>query len=219
MLDIVLDGNKGTEFCGKQYPVFIIEKQPLYGWGMYRRLAQQIVTDYAQEKAVVLLNHDDKFSINKLSIALFVAALQIENNLELAVFKVDDFVAARKAYEPYLSLTIALKFALFMLHDTPHQIYKNIEGMGYLGLNIKHDFSQNKLILDYVGADDALYLETQTDNVADALIYAAVLKTLALAKIKAKYHIEMVLNETNYPIDTDYLIGQVLRKVSVWLKS
>ena len=216
MIEIVLDGNSGNEFCGNSYPIIEIEKQNDYTWESYKELARTYIHKYKDEKAIIIYIKDDNFSLNKLSLALFVESIKNQTNLENAVFKVTDLTQARQNYYPYVALTIAIKYVLKWLNETPSAIYKSISELGYLDLDIKRSYAKNTLSIKYEGSSEPVY-NYNTSNVFDALAVAGLLKAISLAKVKACFNVEMILDETPQNMDTDTIVEKIIKDVSPWI--
>lgn len=216
MIEIVLDANEGNEFCGKSYPIIEISSQKEYKWENYKELARNYISQYKEEKAIIIYIKDDKFSLNKLSLALFVESIKKETNLENAVFKVKDLTQARQNYYPYVALTIAIKYVLKWLNESPAAIYKSISELGYLDLDIKRSYTNNTLSIKYNGSSEPLYTY-KTSNVFDALAMAGLLKAISLAKVKACFNVEMILDETPQIMDTDKIVEKIIQDISAWI--
>lgn len=215
MIDIVFDAQEGQTFCDQKFP-FAELNVKASGWSDYAQLAQDFIKTYAEHKSVIIQVTNNEFSINKFSVALFVESIQMASKLDYVVFKVQDLEAAREAYKPYLALTIAIKYVLQLVHETPEKIYKNISELGYLGLTIKSDYLKNMMSLRYEGAKAPVY-RYKTQNAFEALVMAGLLKTASLAKIQACFEVEAELNMTERPIDVGCLVAQIMRRVSFWI--
>ena len=216
MIEIVLDSNSGNEFCGNQYPVIEVEKQNSYDWECYKELARNYISKYQEEKAIIIYIKDNELSLNKLSLALFVESIKKETNLENAVFKVTNLTEARQNYYPYVALTIAIKYVLKWLNEAPSAIYKSISELGYLDLDIKRSYAKNTLSIKYEGSSEPTY-NYNTSNVFDALAVAGLLKAISLAKVKACFNVEMLLDETPQNMDTDEIVEKIIKNVSTWI--
>ena len=216
MIDIAFDIHEGNTFCGEECSVVALDNAP-QTWEEYVRQAEDLINRYGDNKTIILQINNPQFSMNKFSLALFVGSIKLPCKLELAVFKVKDLEEAREAYKPYLSLTIAVKYVLQLFDSTPEEIYKNISGLGYLGLSIKTDYIENTMSLVYEGAKEPSY-HFETDNAFDALVMSAVLKTVSLAQIKAKFEVKMALNFIPPQKTIDNLISQILKIVSPWVE-
>ena len=143
MIDIVLDANSGNTFCGKEFPLVRLNKTKATSWSDYQHLAADFIKAHAKEEAAIISVNDADFSINKFSVALFAESVLTPSKLDYVVFKVSDLEAAREAYKPYLAITIAIKYVLRLVDDTPESIYRNLADLGYLGLEITHNYGNN----------------------------------------------------------------------------
>lgn len=216
MIDIAFDTHEGNTFCDEVCPVVLLDNVP-QTWEEYASQAEDLIKCYCNDKTIILQINNPQFSMNKFSLALFVSSIKMPCTLDLAVFKVKDLEVAREAYKPYLALTIAVKYVLQQFNATPEVIYKNISGLGYLGLSIKMDYIENAMTLVYEGAQKPSY-HFETDNAFDALVMSAVLKTASLAEIKAKIEVKMFLNLAPQKRTIDDLVSQILKIVSPWIE-
>ena len=64
------------------------------------------------------------------------------------MFKVKEKAAAIQAYKPFIALTIGLKYIIRLYQEELDNVYKEIAGLSYLGLNIKEDYLENKLYME-----------------------------------------------------------------------
>ena len=51
----------------------------------------------------------------------------------------------------------------------------------------------------------------------DALAVAGLLKAISLAKVKACFNVEMLLDETPQNMDTDEIVEKIIKNVSTWI--
>ena len=216
MIDIVLDANSGNTFCGKEFPLVRLNKTKAASWSDYQHLAADFIKAHAKEEAAIISVNDADFSINKFSVALFAESVLTPSKLDYVVFKVSDLEAAREAYKPYLAITIAIKYVLRLVDDTPETIYRNLADLGYLGLEITHNYGNNNMTLSY-NAGSAPAKEFDVDNAFDALVLAAVLKTISLAKIESSVTVKITLNDKPQKIDAKSLVRAIMQLVAVWI--
>ena len=54
MIEIVLDGNTQDDFCGQLYPVILIDAINLSSWSDYKQFAQNVITIYANNQAIII---------------------------------------------------------------------------------------------------------------------------------------------------------------------
>lgn len=216
MIDIAFDVNKDNTFCGENYSVIAINN-PAQSWADYKKQAGMLIKEHSSEKTIVVKVNNDDFSINKFSVALFVSSFETTGKLDLVVFKVDDLEKAREAYKPYLALTVALKYIMQLINQSPEVICKNVSTLGYLGLLIETDYANNITFLEYPGADEPIY-EFEAHNSFEVLLWAAVLKAVSLAQISMKLRIKMFLGFEQEKIDINELTDQIVQKISFWIK-
>lgn len=217
MIDFAFDIHEGNTFCNEICSVVSIDNAP-QTWAEYVKQAEDFINCYGAEKTIILQIKNPQFSTNMFSLALFVKSIKTPCLLNLVVFKVKNLEAAREAYKPYLALTIAVKYVLQLFNASPEVIYKNISALGYLGLLIKNDYAKNTMTLVYEGGEEPLHY-FETDNVFDALVMSAVLKTISLAQIKEKFEVKMFLNLEPQKIEVDDLVAKILETVSPWINT
>lgn len=217
MIDIAFDMHQDNTFCGEAFSVIKIENE-LISWADYKNFAQLFIQQHAQEKTVVVNVVNNHFSINKFSVALFVSSFNLSCPLNLVVFKVDDLEQAREDYKPYLALTVALKYVLQLINEPAETIYKNVSILGYLGILVKSDYINHSLLLEYHGATNEKTYEFEGHNPFEALLYAGVLKTAALAHLPLNLKIKLIMNLETQKIDMNKLADQIVQHVSLWLQ-
>lgn len=214
MIEIVLDENDNDEFCGEKYPLVVISDWFPDSWEEYEVKAKQIIEDNAKNNAVIIKINNECL-LNKLALALFTESFEQSNNLEYAVFKVQDLQIARENYKPYVALTIAIKYMLNLANETPKIIYKNISELGYLNIQTKQDYVANTIELSLINSYDK-NLVIEIDNLQDVLCWVAILKALSLAKSCVNIKLNIKCNgDAN--INKKYLIKDVVSKVSMWI--
>ena len=217
MIDIAFDMHQDNTFCGEAFSVIEIENE-LQSWADYKNFAQLFIQQHAQEKTVVVNVVNNHFSINKFSVALFVSSFNLSCPLNLVVFKVDDLEQAREDYKPYLALTVALKYVLQLVNEPAETIYKNVSILGYLGVSITNDYINHSLLLEYHGATDGKTYEFEAKSPFEALLYAGVLKTVAIAHLPLNLKIKIIKNPEIQKIDMDELAEQIVQHVSLWIQ-
>lgn len=216
MIEVVLDGNNNDEFDGEKYPLIVIEKQKQYEWDNYKKLASEIIEKNKAEANVIIRINDDGFSLNKMALAMFVASLECENKIECAVFKVCDLQEAREKYKPFVALTIAVKYIVRLAAGSREQAYRDIAGLGYLGIDISRNYTKNVLKLEYLaGGDDVL--DIVADSLSDAIVETALIKALSLAKIKAAVRLKINIKNESEAVVVRNLIEKLLQMIKPWI--
>ena len=145
--------------------MFEINNLPSSDWAGYRALAKEFIVRFSQEAVVIVRNHIKDFSLNDFALALFVSSCQLDNNIECAVFKVADSRAATSAYKPYVALTVAVKYIMRLGKESLDEVYKDISTLGYLGIDVKHDYINHKLFLSLPGKGDVPIIKA--DNITE----------------------------------------------------
>ncbi len=215
MIEIVLDGNKDDKFCNKQYPIINIAQENKYDWNSYKKYAKDLINQYSNEEAIIFKLTNKNFSLNKFALALFIMSCQLPNSLECAVFKVDNLQKAREDYKPCVACTVAIKYILRLLDGTIEQAYRDISGLGYLGIKVNRNYSNNILKMDYLG-EASLPNIIKTDNFDDAIVAAATLKALCLQKAKVSISVEIKMNNIISKKTPENLIDNLLEQINTW---
>lgn len=216
MIEIVLDENNKNEFCGKEYKIIELRNENLDSWNEYKLLARELIEEHKKESAIIIKIQNENCSLNKLSLALFVESVKIPTNIEYVVFKVDNLAKARETYNPYIALTIAIKYALNLVEETPRIIYKNIAGLGYLGLDIENDYAANTISIQLANSHKEM-IKIETDNAFDALAISSVLKALSLAKVGVSIELICKLNEKPCLQSKDAIVEKIITDISPWI--
>ena len=178
MIEIALDEQPDNRFLGLERPVFTVNAFSGVVLNDYRRLARNFVVRYADVPIVIVRSSVEGFSLNMFALALFIESCHIENRIDCAVFKVADAAKATEAYKPYVALTIAIKYIMRLCRESSKNIYKEIIGLGYLGLDVKTDYAARKIYLSLAGGENPVKLDTTG---SDAVLAAAgTLKALSL---------------------------------------
>ncbi len=209
MIEIVLDENAENVFLNELRPVYEIEGAAEKSWPEYRALARDVMTQYGNEKAVIIHNNNSLFSINWFAVALFAeSCLQEECALECIVFKVENRQAAMAAYRPFVGLTIGIKYIIRLYQEELSDMYREMGTLSYLGLNIKESYTENKLYMELPGEGEAQKIHTETTE--EALVVIGILKSLALAEIPVHIQAEIVKAEKSPLPDINRAVDKVV---------
>ena len=216
MIEIALDSHSGNNFYGKERPVFEINNLPSSDWAGYRALAKEFIVRFSQEAVVIVRNHIKDFSLNDFALALFVSSCQLDNNIECAVFKVADSRAATSAYKPYVALTVAVKYIMRLGKESLDEVYKDISTLGYLGIDVKHDYINHKLFLSLPGKGDVPIIKA--DNITDILVAVGTAKALALLQLNRAFKAEITLSKNAGIFEENSAIEKVIATIKPLLK-
>lgn len=216
MIEIALDEQPDNIFLKQERPVFNISDFTGKNLDDYRRPARDFVIRYADEPIVIVHCNVPDFSLNMFALALFIESCHIENRIDCAVFKVADAAKATEAYKPYVALTIAIKYIMRLCRESSKNIYKEITGLGYLGVDVKTDYAARKIYLSLAGGENPVKLDTTG---SDAVLAAAgTLKALSLMKCGASACAEIPMIDNLPPADEEKVIAKIMAQVSPWIK-
>lgn len=217
MIEIAFDSNNNNLFKNQPCPLYEINEFKGSDFTNYQQLARAVIAAFPEARIIIIRNQAENCSINLLAVALFIEAYHLPNMLECAVFKVEDNAAAMEEYKPYIALTIGMRLALRLCHENTRAIYREIENMGYLGLNIKTDYIAQKIYLGLSGNGNTT---TFTANTAqEAVAVAASLKALSLAQTGADIKAEITINHNGPEINEQTVIMQIVQNVNPWIKT
>ena len=211
MLEIILDGNPGNTFLQQEYPVAEVVPSSWQTFDDYRREARRIIENHANENAVIIPENEPRFSINKLAVALFIESCEIPNRLDYAVFKVSDYKQKTEAYKPYCALTIAIKYIMRLLQDDPKTAYKDMACLGYLGLNIKQDYANDRLLINLPGKIPLPKITAS--DFSEALIAIGIAKALTLEPTGDSLEIEINTLGTDTSLSKRQIINEIVNRV------
>lgn len=215
MIEIVLDENAGNTFLNDVRPIYVIKDNSEKTWEEYRKLAHEVITAYANVPIVIIQNHNPNFSNNWFAVALFIESCLTENQLECAVFKVESREKALKAYRPFIALTISFKYIIRLYQEELDNMYKEIAGLTYTGLDIKEDFIENKICIELPAAGEPYMLTARTKE--EALTATSILKGIALTKKPIHIKAEIYKNEENTLLDINIAIQKAVACLRQWI--
>ncbi len=215
MIEIVLDENADNTFLNAERPVYTINDTTEKTWEEYRELAKNVITMYGELPIIIIRNDTPLFSVNWFAVALFVESCFTRNKLECVVFKVKEKAAAIQAYKPFIALTIGLKYIIRLYQEELDNVYKEIAGLSYLGLNIKEDYLENKLYMELPNGNEEHRISSHTTE--EALTAVAILKSVALTQKPAHIRAEILKAEKSPFPDIDRAIAKAVSYVRPWI--
>ena len=216
MIEIVLDGRQGNTFMDKPQPVYNIVDFDGSSLDDYRVEASKFIKQFADIRIIIVNTPKDNFSINLFALALFIESCHIANDIDCAVFKVDDDKKALEEYKPFVALTIAIKYIMRICQEDIKRIYHEFTELGYLGLEIDQDFLANKIVLRLDGGEPLQKIIT--NKTGDAIAAVGMLKALSLAKTGANIEVEInEILETDSIKETD-IINKIVNDIRPWIK-
>lgn len=216
MIEIVLDKNFTIDtFHNQACPVYVLPHFNGKDIFDYLSLAQNIIAYFSDNRVGIIRLKDKRCNRNMLALALFIESCRTETILECAVFKIKDYEQALAEYKPYISLSYAMKLALRLCHQPPADTYHELKNMQYLGLDIHVDYLKNKIYSTLPGS--GLPCRFTTHTTSEAIIAAATLKALSLAKSGAHIEFEININNQDTYINQDMIISRIIENVHPWI--
>ena len=102
-----------------------------------------------------------------------------------------------------------------LISEDVKMIYKEISGLGYLGLDIRNDYLADKIYLKLQGTAPVRRLYAET--VSEALVCAGILKALALANTGASLEAEVKIQQPKQALNMDEIIIKIIEGVRPWI--
>lgn len=211
MIKVILT-EKSKETDTKNSSRIFIEHNVFNKWKDYKDFAITLVKTHKNQREIIIIRKENDISFEKLALAIFIASTIIPNNLESAIFEVDDFQKARKSYNPYIAITVAIKYILNLSEKNIDEIYKDISGLGYLGIDVKRKFLDNTITLKLTRNSEHSY-KYQTVTLKETLEKVAILKALSLTDKDISMELEILCNPNNSNLDTDNIIDKVVENM------
>lgn len=183
-MEIIFDENKNNTFQDEVYPVFDLQTSDLVSFKKIQKSVRQLIRENQQNKTIII--RPDKENDYFL---LFVALFDIENRgvrPVRAIFKVNRHKDAFDKYRPYFFFTVAADYVLRLLDMDRAEMYKDIQSLSYLGLEVKRDYIWNMLTLHLSGRKSAENIKTymfRVSSLENTLILASFVKMLSLLKV------------------------------------
>ena len=211
MIKVILI-EKNQEIDAKNLPQVSIEDNIFNKWIYYKNFAINLVENNKNQKGLIITRKENDISFEKLALAIFIASIIIPNDLESVIFEVDDFQKAKKSYNPYIAITVAIKYILNLSEKNTDEIYKDISGLGYLGLDVKRKFLNNTITLKLIRNSEYLH-KYQTSTLSETLEKVAILKALSLTDVDISMELEILCNQNNENLDINDIIDKVVEKM------
>lgn len=217
MIEIAFDKNEENTYQNRLCPTYRISLPDSQNFAAYRHEAQKLLTTMRGTPTLIIDDKHVNYSRNMFAVALFVEAYKESNGVECAIFKIKNYEKELNEYKPYIALTVGLKFVMLLHSAAPDEIYHEISELGYLGLEIKKNFVDNKLFLVLNGTEPPRKIITT--NTSQALITIGILKTLALAHANASLSVEMQIDNTPPTQALDDILEEIIKGVSPWIST
>ncbi len=209
MIEIALDKNPDNTFKNKEYPVFEVQQFADNSFNTYLFTAQNIINHFISEPIIIIKILTDSCSLNFLALALFIKSYQIESCLECVVFKVSNYEQALKSYKPFVALTTGIRLALRLYKAPAKDIYRELENMGYLGIESHTDYLEHKIFLS-LGNPEKASITFTANNLSKAISIASTLKCFALLNQNISATAEIKVMPQDTVCDINQIITDIL---------
>lgn len=190
-MEIIFDENKNDTFQGKNYPVFNLHTPDGINFRKLQKNAGELVkTNRGNDIVLIRPEHENT------SFFLFAALLGTENSKAApaqAVFKVKSYKDALEKYRPYFSFTVAADYILRLLDMDKTTMYKDIQTLSYLGLDVSTDYFANTITLRLPNSGKKYVFHAS--SLENSVILASFIKMLSLMKLSVDMDITIVLKK------------------------
>lgn len=208
-MEIIFDENRNNIFQEKPYPVIEMQASGDTNFREIQKAAKKLAKDNRNNETVII----HPAAENK-DVRLFAALLSLSDPDEKplkAVFKVENCQEALRKYKPYLAFSVAAKYILRLLEMNSSEIYKDIQTLNYLGLEIKTDYAAG--IINLHLPNSGKKYEFKAAGLENALILASFIKMLSLIKytlnIDVSMQIKIAKNETPAAVNKEKLLQKL----------
>ena len=188
-MEIIFDENQNDAFQGQNYPVFNLRTPEAVDFRQLQKQARDLAKANRDNETVLIRpEHENP------SCFLFAALLSLEgrNALPLqGVFNVADYKQALEKYRPYFSFTVAADYVLRLIEMDKNAMYKDIQSLSYLGLDVKNDYIENTITL-HLSNPGRKYV-FHASSLENTVILASFIKMLSLMKISVNLDVTIVL--------------------------
>ncbi len=191
-MEIIFDENKGTTFQGNTYPVYSTATITHTNFTQLLQTAHNIIERYQEEEKLIVISPEKNTNTMLLASLLSIIGQDMQKAPRQIVFKVADFRAAMEHYRPYLAFATAATYALRLAQMNTDALYKDIESLSYLGLEIKSDYIHNTITLR-LPQDNAKKYVFKAANMENIIILSSFIKMLSLMQISMPTDIDITI--------------------------
>lgn len=191
-MEIIFDENKGTTFQGNTYPVYSAATITHTNFTQLLQAAHNMIERYQDEETLIVISPEENANTMLLASLLSIIGRDMLKAPRQIVFKVADFRTAMEHYRPYLAFATAATYALRLAQMDADALYKDIESLSYLGLEIKADYIHNTLTLR-LPQDNAKKYVFKAANMENTIILSSFIKMLSLMQISMPTDIDLTI--------------------------
>lgn len=211
-MELILDQNKGNTFCGKEYPVFSVNTNKPLSFEELKKLATEIIRQSQNKNYIILVPSHENDMLYLLTIALHLEADKNPHAPACMVLKISDLHSSRELHKKYIALTVGTVYIAHLSQMSINEMLRDIDTLGYLGLDIQTDNLQNIVTLKLDGTGKEHYFNVS--NKEKAILLCALMKTLSLLEIRPATKVCLALEKiqsSDNKADTEKLITQLIK--------
>jgi len=203
-MEIIFDNNSEYTFQGKEFPIINLDTDKNLKISQMYHNVKELIAQNSQNPIIII-----KPSAENNNLHLYAALFGIENNNDnifpsCAVIKVNNHQQAMTKHEPYMYFTTAATYAYRLSQMNITEMYKDIETLGYLGLDIKTDYLQNLIIMRHPSDGRKYFFKSNRKN--SSIVLAGLIKILSLMKIKPPLDINIHIKKSDDKSTTDFCL-------------
>ena len=209
-MEIIFNDNSDNTFQGQTYPIITLDTtQDLKTSQIYNNV-KNIILQNTQNRIIIIKPTSENNNMH-----IYTALLGIEQSNDYilpacAIIKVKNHTETMKKHKPFMYLTTAATYAQRLSQMTNKEMYKDIESLGYLGLDIQTDYQKNITTIRH--PSNGRTYNFKSNGKASTIVLASLTKILALMKIKPPLDItvQIAKTETDTPVNFLQLLNKLL---------
>lgn len=210
-MEIIFDENKENTFQGKSCPVIELDTKRPVNFNEILKYSKELSAQYQNEKNIIIVPNEENEYMYLFAATMNIFGQNNEKAPQQAIIKVTDFSASLEKYKPYFSFTIAAIYALRLFSMDCKSMYRDIETLSYLGLNVSTDYIKNTITLHLPNNGKRYVLKGS--NIENTIILACFIKMLSLLKVQLEIDVKIIIKklspDTVFPKDSDELLRKL----------
>jgi len=208
-MEIIFDDTPDNTFQGHTYPVITLDTTQNIKISQIYKNVKNIILQNTQNRIIIIQPTSENNNMH-----LYAALLGIEQSNDhilpaCAIIKVKNHAETMKKHEPYMYLTTAATYALRLSQMNNKEMYRDIETLGYLGLDIQTNYQTNIITIRH--PSNGRTYNFKSNGKASTIVLASLTKILSLMKIKPPLDITVQITKTGIDTPVDFM--QLLNKL------
>ena len=209
-MEIIFDNNTTDTFQNKIYPIIELNTEQNIKVSQMHSVINNLISQNSQNRIIII-----KPTAENSNMHLYAALLGINQSNDFtfpscAIIKVQNHQKTLKEHEPYMFFTTAATYAHRLSQMSYSEMYKDIEGLGYLGLDIKTNYLQNMITMRHPSDGHSYHFKSSSKH--NSIVLAGLIKILSLMKIKPPLDItvDIVKTKDESPTNFQQLLNKLL---------